>query len=378
VARSTPGGPGGAPGGEPPDANPDQAPASATAQQKFHCPACGAEANWNPAKNALVCPFCGTESPVTLQTRAATTVVVEHDLAEALRNIPDTAKGWQAEKTAVRCQSCQAISVFDPDKIARRCDFCGSAQLVPYEQVKDAFRPESLLPLKIDEPKARELIRAWYKNQWLAPNALRTKALTDTMKGIYLPYWTFDAQAHALWHAEAGNYYYVNENGKQVRRVQWTPASGELSHIFDDDLVPASLGIHSARLRGIEPFPTDQLIPYDAGYLAGWTVERYQIDLVAAAARSRQQMDAALRRLCADAVPGDTQRNLNVQATFADQRFKHILVPIWLVTYVYRTTSYQVVVNGVTGSIAGERPWSWIKILLLVLVALFVLYIVNS
>jgi hypothetical protein len=278
----------------------------------------------------------------------------------------------------VRCQSCQAISVFDPDKIGRRCDFCGSAQLVPYEQVKEAFRPESLLPLRISEPQARDLIRGWYRRQWLAPSALRTKALTDTVKGVYLPYWTFDASAHAFWRADAGHYYYANEGGKQVQRVRWTPASGELTHVFDDDLVPASLGVHAARLKAIEPFPTAELIPYDAGFLAGWTVERYQIDLIAAAARSRDQMEATLRRLCAAAVPGDTQRNLDVQATFTDQRFKHVLVPVWLVSYVYGAKPYQVVVNGVTGSTAGERPWSWIKIALLVIAVLFVLYLTNN
>ena len=51
-----------------------------------------------------------------------------------------------------------------PDKVGRRCEFCGSTALVPYEQVKDAFRPESLLPLKIAEPQARDadsrLVRA--------------------------------------------------------------------------------------------------------------------------------------------------------------------------------------------------------------------------
>src|SRR5439155_3651560 len=99
---------------------------------------------------------------------------------------------------------------------------------------------------------------------------------------------------------------------------------------------PASVGVNPRRLRGVEPFPTTEgLIPYDAGFLAGWTVERYQIDLVNAAARSRQQMEAELQRLCAEQVPGDTHRNLNVRATFADQRFKHILVPVWLLTYVY-------------------------------------------
>jgi hypothetical protein len=350
----------------------------ATAREKFECPACGADANWNPAKEALVCPFCGTESPATLQQRGASTVIVEYDLAAALRGIPDEARGWQAEKISVRCQSCQAISVFDAGKIGRNCDFCGSAQLVPYTEVKDAFRPESLLPLKVSEPQARDLIRAWYRKQWLAPNALRTRALTDSVKGVYLPYWTFDAHAHAAWTADSGTYYYTMERGKRRQHVRWTPAAGELTHLFDDDLVCASTGVHSGRLTAVEPFPTGELVPYDPGYLAGWVVERYQIDLVAAASRSRQQMEAALRTMCAAAVPGDTHRSLVVHSTFSNQQFKHILVPVWLVSYVYGTRPYQVVVNGVTGRIAGERPWSWIKIVLLVLVILIVLYVVNS
>jgi len=351
-----------------------------SARQKFHCPACGAEANWNPAKQALVCPFCGTESPATLQTRGADTLIIEHDLAAALRGIPDSARGWQAAKTSVRCQSCQAISVFDAGEIGRRCDFCGSTALVPYEQVKDPFRPESLLPLEISESRARELIRAWYGRQWLAPNAFNARALTDTVKGIYLPYWTFDAKADAQWTAEAGEFYYVRENNRQVQKIKWRSASGALSHAFDDDLVCASVGVDPATLRRIEPFPTHTLVPFDPGYLAGWTVERYQIDLVAAAERSRQQMNAELRELCGQQVGGDRYRHLIVDARFSDHTFKHILAPVWLMTYVYGAKSYQVIVNGVTGTIAGSRPWSWIKITLLLLVLLLVLlmYSYNS
>ena len=345
----------------------------AEARSKYHCPACGAEANWNPTKHSLVCPFCGSESPYELKERDEQTVIVEYDLAEALRSIPDSARGWHAEKTSVRCQSCDAVSVFDANKVGQRCDFCGSAQLVPYEQVKDAFTPESLLPLKVDEPAARDLIRKWYRNRWFAPNKLRTKALTDTARGIYLPYWTFDANVHAAWTAESGTY-----TGKDRKNIRWRPASGELSHFFDDDLVAASKGVDPAYLRGAEPFPTKTLIPYDPGYLAGWTVERYQIDLVNAAQRSRQAMDATLRQLCADDVPGDTHRNLQVNATYTDQRFKHILVPVWLLTYTYGAKVYQVVANGVTGEMAGERPWSWIKIALLVIVVLLALYLYGQ
>lgn len=346
-----------------------------TAQAKYHCPACGAEAHWTPSRQALACPYCGTQSPVILRARDGGTEIVEHDLAVALGRIPDDARGWQVAKTTVQCQSCHAISVLDPGTAGGRCTFCGSAQLVPYEQVKDAFRPESLLPLRISESQARDLIRAWYKRRWLAPNALNARALTDTVHGVYLPYWTFDARAQARWTADSGTYYYTTVNGKRQRHVRWTSAQGELSHAFDDDLVPASLGIQARWLRAVEPFPTSGLIPYDAGYLAGWTVERYQIDLVAAAGKSREQMDAELRRLCAAQVPGDTYRNLVVDAQYSDQRFKHILVPVWLMTYKYGSTSYQVVVNGVTGQMAGGRPWSWVKIALLVLLAFTVLAI---
>ncbi|MFN8094800.1 MAG: zinc ribbon domain-containing protein [Vicinamibacteria bacterium] len=349
----------------------------ATARDKYHCPACGAEAHWNPAKDALVCPYCGATSPATLQQRGADTVIVEHDLAAALRGLGDDRRGWPAEKTQVRCQSCQAISVLDAAKVGARCEFCGSASLVPYEQVKDAFRPESLLPLKIAEPQAREAMRRWYQGLWFAPNRFGVKAATDTVKGVYVPYWTFDAQASADWTADSGTYYWVEQGGKKERRVRWTPAAGHVDHFFDDDLVCASRGVDASLLRGIEPFPTDQLVPYDPGYLAGWVVERYQIDLVAAAQRSRQQMEAAVRAMCAQQVPGDTQRNLSVRAAYRDQTFKHILAPVWLVAYTYRGKAYQVVVNGVTGRIAGRRPWSWIKISLAVLAVIVVLVILQ-
>jgi len=355
-------------------AEPEDPGAAVTARVEYHCPTCGAEAHWNPAKGALVCSYCGTESKATLETRGSDTLIVEHDLVAALRGIPDSSRGWRTEKTSVRCQSCRAISVFDRARVGQRCDFCGSSALVPYEEVKDPFRPESLLPLKVAEPRARDRIRAWFKSLWFAPGRFAARAMTDTLRGVYLPYWTFDARADAKWTADAGHYYYEKVGGKRERRVRWTPASGSLSHFFDDELVCASLGVAAPLLRAVEPFPTDSLVPYDPGYLAGWVVERYQIDLVGAAERSRHQMEARLRALCSRQVPGDTQRNLVVHATWSGQTFKHILAPVWLATYLHGGRARQVVVNGVTGTVAGDRPWSWIKIALAVFVALLALY----
>jgi hypothetical protein len=352
----------------------------ATARKKFSCPACGGEAQWNPAKKALVCPFCGTIAPAQAElTDTGEQVIVEHDLVAALRGIPDDQRGWQADKVSVKCQSCQAISVFDAARVGQRCDFCGSSALVPYEEIKQAFTPESLLPMKISEDKVRVAIRCWYGSRWFAPNKLKCAALTDTVKGVYIPYWTFDAQVHADWTAESGYYYYETEtytdaNGKtqtrQVQKIRWQPSSGEVDHFFDDELVPASRGVQPAMLRRVEPFPTKQLVPYNAGFLSGWVVERYQIDLVTAARTARDEMDAEMERLCAADVPGDTHRNLQVETDYSGQTFKHILTPIWLLTYNYGARNFQVVINGFTGAIAGQYPKSWVKFSLAILVIL--------
>jgi hypothetical protein len=356
--------------------------AEAVAQKKFSCPACGGEAQWNPAKQALVCPFCGTTSPAQAElSPSGEQVIVEHDLVGALRGIPDERRGWQTEKVSVKCQSCQAISVFDPSRVSQRCDFCGSTALVPYEEIKEAFRPESLLPMKLSETQVRESIRRWYGSRWFAPNALKRAALTDTVKGLYIPYWTFDAQVHADWTAESGYYYYVTESyqdsdgqtkTRQVQKVRWEPSSGSLDHFFDDELVPASRGVHAEMLRRIEPFPTKQLVAYQPGYLSGWVVERYQIDLVTAAKEARQEMEEEMCRLCDGRVPGDTHRGLEVETDYSGQTFKHILTPIWLLTYNYGARNFQVVLNGYTGAIAGKYPKSWTKISFAVLAILAV------
>jgi len=352
----------------------------ATALQKFACPACGAEAVWNAGKQALLCPYCGTNSPAKLETApGGGQIIREIDLVAALRQVPDDKRGWQAQKTSVKCQSCQAISVFDSARVGQRCDFCGSSSLVPYEEIKEAFRPESLLPMKLSEQKVREEIRQWYGSRWFAPNKLKHKALTDTVHGLYIPYWTFDAQVHADWTAESGYYYYETESytdaqGKrqtrQVRKIRWQWSSGSLDHFFDDELVAASRGVQADLLRRVEPFPTKELVPYDPGFLSGWVVERYQIDLVAAAQRARDTMDAKVQSLCAGQVPGDTHRNLQVSADYSRQTFKHVLVPVWLLSYDYGHHPFQVVINGYTGSMAGHYPKSWVKIVLFVLMLL--------
>lgn len=356
-----------------------------SAVEKHSCPACGAQAEWNAGRQKLVCPFCGTESPYVIDRE--TGKVAEIDLVKALRELPEEERGWQTATRSVQCQSCRAVMVFDAARVGQNCEFCGSPALVDYEEIKSPIRPQGVLPFKVDRNKVRDDIRHWWRSKWFAPGRLARAALVDTVHSLYIPYWTFDAKAHCPWEAEAGYYYYVDvegrdSQGKRVvrkeRRTRWEPASGTVNHAFDDEPVPGTQGLPLDLLRQVEPFPTQEVVPYDTAFLSGHVVEHYKVVLLEAAERSQQQMHQALERLCAQQVPGDTYRNLRIFPTFSGRTFKHVLVPIWLLTYNYGAKAFQVIVNGYTGKIAGKYPISWWKVLLVILLALIVVAIVVA
>ena len=358
-------------------------PADIVTLETHECPACGARAEWNPSRQALVCPFCGTESPYRFDRQTGT--VVELDLVRTLRELPEEERGWQAERRTVQCQSCRAVMVFDPTRIGQNCEFCGSPALVGYSEIKAPIRPQGVLPFRVDRNRVRDDIRGWWRSKWLAPGRLARTALVDTVHGMYIPYWTFDAQAHCPWDAEAGYHYWVtvSRGGKQVqeRRTRWEPASGVVDHFFDDEPVPGTQGLPLDLLRKVEPFPTKEAVPYDTAYLAGHVVEHYKVVLVEAARRSQEQMHAKLETLCAQQISGDTYRNLHIRPSYSGRTFKHVLVPVWLLSYTFGPRTFQVIVNGSTGRIAGHYPYSAWKIALLVvlaLVALAVLVMLNE
>lgn len=367
--------------------NPSSASGSAqpTLVGKHPCPECGGNLEWSPKVQNLRCPYCGTQVPWQAgqaDAGAGQQAIVEHDLLEALQH-PRSGRGWGQGRYEVQCQNCRAISTFEQKHSAQRCDFCGSPAIVAHETGPDAITPESILPFKISDGQVRDRIRKWYGSRWFAPNKLKTAALTDTLHGVYLPYWTFDAHASAQWQAEAGYHYYTTESyydkdghlqTHEVQHTRWEPTWGELEHFFDDALVPGTVGVHAPLLRKIEPFPTtSDLKPYSPEFVRGWTVERYQIDLGRAARINEADMDETLRQMCIQQIPGDTWRNLSMQRQYQGRTFKHVLVPVWLVSYTYGAKTYQVVANGYTGTIAGERPYSWVKITLAVLAGLIAL-----
>jgi len=161
-----------------------------------------------------------------------------------------------------------------------------------------------------------------------------------------------------------------------VRHTRWEPAAGMVQHFFDDEPIPGTRGVSLNLLKQVEPYPTKELVPYDTSFLSGFVVEHYQVVLVDAAKASEDSMREKLEQMCAAQVPGDTYRNLVIHPAYSAQTFKHILVPLWLLTYTFGARVFHVLVNGATGRMAGDYPKSFWKVFFLVVAIVIVVSVV--
>ncbi len=355
------------------------APVAAKAR-KFPCGACGADVVWSPGASALKCPYCGSETALPTSSDQ----VVERPLEEALRAPRDL--GWGAERKSVRCTKCGATTTFDPGVSASRCAFCATPAVVEAPAASNHVRPAGLLAFAVDRNAATQRFRSWVSGLWFRPNDLKTKSSVTEMQGVYVPFWTFDALTHNRWTAEAGYHYTVQveaiENGRRVMRsetrTRWEPAAGFLEKAFDDVPVPASKGLPPGLARGIEPFPTGGLVPYDPQYLSGFLAEEYAVDLPEAVSSAKERMTQEIYAACAGEVPGDTQRNLQVSTAWSGLACKNALLPVWISAYQYAGKPFRFLVNGVTGKVDGNAPFSAVKITLAVLAVIALLVLLSK
>ncbi len=350
---------------EPSRSSPDEVPSVKTresARVDFPCENCGAGMRWDPEGDTLHCEYCDHRAEVP---RTTGSVSVERTLSEA----GGAARGFGVELRVARCKSCGARVTYETGATSEVCVYCGSATVLAQEANRNAIRPESLVPLDIGRGRVDSHFEAWLKRLWLRPNDLVHSRVADAV-GVYAPFWMFDAEVSSEWSADAGRHEHsgrVGRHGRRATRVRWFPASGRRDDIYDDYPICASKGLREDLVRRLGGFDAQGLVPYEPKYLAGWRAEEYQIDLEEGWARGQRAIEQLQTSRCAGDVPGDTHRNLRVHNTIQGVRWKHVLLPVWSVQYRFRGKVYTVLVNGQTGLVVGDAPYSPIKVTLFVL-----------
>ncbi|MCI4661108.1 MAG: primosomal protein N' (replication factor Y) - superfamily II helicase [Neomegalonema sp.] len=377
----------------------DKMPETLTEPTRFPCAQCGADLRFEPGAQALTCDYCGHVHPMerarsapdplampgrsSLQGQAmqgqamqgdAGPLVAELDFRRALAQEIDRS---EVETTAsLHCTNCGADFSMAEGHHASECPFCATP-IVTDTGAHRHFKPKGILPFALTEREARGALARWLEGLWFAPNGVRSYARAGrALQGVYLPYWTFDAQTRSDYAGQRGDTYYVTEwqtvlvDGKHKRvqrrvpKTRWTPVAGHVERLFDDVLVRGSRTLPGRMADKLEAWDLHALQPYTPSYLAGFAAESYSVDLEEGFAAARAVMDLTIRRDVRFDIGGDQQRIARIDTETSHETFKHILLPVYLAAYQYGGKSYRFVVNGRTGEVIGERPYSSWKIAL--------------
>lgn len=376
----------------------------------FPCKSCGAKLSFSPGSKALKCPYCAATNDIPDTDEA----VEELSLEAWLAKLEGESETHQQEQ--IKCTNCGGEQTLAANLYASACTFCGTP-LTSKSFAQRLIKPKSLVPFKVTKLQAQDKWRAWIKGLWLAPSALKNYAQSDGgIKGIYVPYWTFDAQTFTKYVGQRGDdhsesYQTTNDKGERITetrtRTDWTNVSGNVSFFHDDVLVPGSASRYdgaAAAGRGsnsvaamksalvqnagavgskivaqfstsLRTWNTKELVPYQDEYITGFQAEAYQVGLKAAFVTGKQLIDGKVEQLVRADIGGDQQRISSINTQYSHLTFKHILLPMWVSAYIYGGKTYRFVVNGQTGEVQGESPKSGWKVFFLVCGILFVLFL---
>lgn len=347
---------------------------------KKACVNCGAELKYKPGTTSVVCEYCGHKESI----EPAKSTYRELELYSYLQEYGD--QSHSEEITVLHCNNCGAEQHVEDHLKSLSCVYCGTPLIVEDARKEQWILPGAVLPFQIDKKEAHSIFKKWVHGLWFAPDKLQ-KASLDPLytQGLYLPYWTFDANLYAKYTGRRGDHYYETEryrdaNGKtQTRTVQktrWSYASGSVSGFIDDQLIGASRQNTGRIPAKITNWNLQKLEPFKSDFLAGFVTEKYTISLHEGHLQSEQEMRQIADRWARRDIGGDVQEVHSLDMSLTDETFKHILLPVYICAYSYNNKKYNFYINAENGSISGSRPYSFWKIFFLILAILMVVLVI--
>lgn len=338
------------------------------AEDIFYCENCGGVMEFDVASQKLKCPNCDN----VINIANIKENIVEHKLtAHAMQ----TVRAEQKDSTTMECRGCGAKLEVRGNEAAAACPYCGASYVLSQKQ-EEVIIPDGVIPFQIDKTNAREIVGRWLKKRYLAPGELKTLYQRGDIFGMYVPYWTFDADAKADYTGMGGRnrteHYRDKDGNTHTRTVtDWYPTRGRVHTFFDDVLISASSHQNKSLLSGVDNYNTKQLVSYSKDYFSGYGVETYNINLDTAHSAAVGRMQEQLRDMARRDIlrKYDTAKDIRLQCNFAKETYKHVLFPVYTVTYHYKNKVYNVLINGQNGNISGQYPKSFVKILLIILVS---------
>ena len=334
------------------------------------CKSCGGITLYSPAHENLKCEYCGH---ITELDKTAAQIE-ENDFNHWKDLVVENSKEHTIEVTEIKCRQCGANTTLAPNISSAKCVFCTTPLILTEASIKRFWQPQYLLPFKITEKQSNANFKTWLSKQWFLPSQLKKNGVdTHLFKGVYLPFWTYDAETCTQYTGQRGENRTVssrNNKGEMSRRTvtDWHPASGEVSIPFDDIVVPATNTLPQVIMNSLTNWDMMNCVSYREEFITGFITEIYQVDFRDGVHKAKEKMDNIIRSAVHNDIGGDDQRIREKQTQYNDLMFKLLLLPIWISAFQFNGKLYQFVVNGRTGQVIGQYPKSTAKIVTLIVI----------
>lgn len=332
---------------------------------EYKCPRCGGILEFDSKLQKMKCPYCdsiftveemqkkddvlGQKPPIQKPGGAAARPAAAQATQQAAQ---DDMSGMGV----YTCNSCGGELVADENTAATHCPFCGNPVMLT-GRLSGALKPDLVIPFQKTKEDAKDALREFTAGKKLLPKLFKSENHIDEVKGVYVPFWLYDAQANAQLRFEgvqtrtwtAGGYQYTERRYFDVDRA------GSL--LFDNVPVDGSAKMPADLMESLEPYDLSQAKPFQTAYLSGYLADKYDVNSDDSAARA----DERIKRSATDAIAstvsgydGLTPMGGDVQINRAKP--KYALYPVWMLTTTYQNKQYRFAMNGQTGKFVGTLP----------------------
>lgn len=328
------------------------------AELQYKCPCCGGQIEFDSASQNMKCPYCDTEYEV--ETLKSFDDVLNKEQGDNMTWETNAGTEWaEGETDGMRvysCNSCGGEIVVDATTAASSCPFCDNP-VVMMGQFTGALKPDYVIPFKLDKEAAKKALKKHYEGKRLLPKVFKNENHIDEIKGVYVPFWLFDADADANVRYKAtrircwssGDYDYTETSFYSVLRA------GNVG--FERVPVDGSTKMADDLMESIEPFDFKDAVDFQTAYLSGYLADKYDVDSEQSITRANDRIKRSTENAFASTVQGYSSvipEHTSIQ--LQNGKAKYALYPVWLLNTTWKGKKYTFAMNGQTGKFVGDLP----------------------
>ena len=325
---------------------------------EYKCPCCDGAIQFDSATQKMKCPYCDTEFDVdTLKGYDEELKDEKPSEMEWATPGGSWAEGETAGLHTYSCKSCGGEIVGDDTMAASACPFCGNP-IVLTGQFAGDLRPDLIIPFKLDKKAAKAAYMRHIEGKRLLPKLFRDQNHIDEIKGIYVPFWLFDADADAnvRYHAEIVHPSYEDSENRYTPTSHYmVQRSGSIG--FENVPVDGSEKMADDLMESIEPFDFSEAVDFQTAYLAGYLADKYDVDADHSIDRANERVKRSVEEAFASTVEGYTTKRTEASSIqLHNGKAKYALYPVWLLNTTWNGQRYTFAMNGQTGKMVGDLP----------------------